>query len=124
VTDLRLVVFDQTRADGPVLGRCWFMETSVRQLTTALCFSPTARHEWEARLYTVDAAAEGGIGLPAVHDLHWNATLQGQRLLDEDAASEQLRAGNAVQVFVFNGDADCIRHYLVLPLPEPVFWLT
>jgi PPOX class probable F420-dependent enzyme len=119
----RLVVFDQTHADPTALGRRWFMETTVRQLTTALCFSATAHHEWSARLYTVGAAAEGGISSPVVHDLHWNDTLKGQRQLDEDAASEHLRAGNAVQVFVFNGDSDCIRHYLVLPLGEAVHWL-
>lgn len=61
--------------------------------------------------------------LPEPHDLEWGSQLPDQVELDESAAAEQLRQGRPLQIFVYNGDSECLRHFLILPLPESSSWL-
>jgi len=122
---LRLVVFDQTRpTDASTLGRWVFMETALFQLITALEYPFSERYPGaSSRLYCVKGDAWREVRLPEIHDVHWNLDLDGERLLQRDEATAYLERGEAIQIFIFNGDADVVRHYLVVPLPPPVFWL-
>lgn len=121
--ELRVVVFNQTEAQANALGPWCLMETDIGQLLRALSYPVGAHHRPDERIYTVDGQPQRSLLLPLQHDLHWNAELAGQRALEQDEAEASLRTGRALQVLVYNGDSDCVRHYLLLPLAAPVSWL-
>lgn len=123
---MTLLVLDQTPAEGAALGTWRQMDVDVYQLRAALCEPLNRRgpaHPAEARVYSLAGEAWTSLALPSDHDLHWNSDVPGEQQLDDDAATARLAAGHAIQVFIFNGDADCVRHYVVLPLPAPITWL-
>jgi len=123
VKDLRVVVFDQQFVEGAALGPWRLMQATLQQIITALKYPVGARHPPDTRLYTVEGAPRQSVSLPPLHDLFWSRDLAGQRELNESEAAEALASGNAIQLFIYNGDSDCVRHYLLLPLDEPVSWL-
>ena len=120
---LRLAVFEQTCETAPSsLGRWRLMEVDVPQLARALEFRYATRDPAASRFYSAEGAALRRVTLPALHALRWNADLAGQERLTHERATERLTNGEAVQVFVYDPDADCVAHFLVVPLGEPVCW--
>ena len=113
------VVFDQTRSESGTLGPSMLLKGSVLELCIAFRqpldrgASSSSNHP-EVRLYTVAKRQP-----PAGHRLDWNEDLSGERRLGEQEAEEELMDGHAIQAFVYNGDGDCLRHYLVVQAPAP-----
>lgn len=115
------VLFDQTEAEDGVLGPSLLMRGDVFHLCCAI-EAPLNRRgparPAESRLYSVEARR-----VPQLHRLAWNDELRGVRRLGVSEADLELLAGNPIQAFLYNGDGDCVRHYLVLPMGEPRVWL-
>ncbi len=111
------VLFDQTAAEDETFGPSILMRGDAFHLCRAIEAPLNARRPAqpaESRVYSLKPRC-----LPKLRSLGWNEDLNGERRLGLKEADAELLAGNAMQVFVYNGDGDCVRHYLVLPVAEP-----
>ena len=119
-TTFQLVIFDQTRSPQCCLGAWWSWQGDMAQLRSAANQLLSGPNPGSLRIFS--ASGGPGAALPLHHDLHWNDTLEDEQELKPEQAAQRLHGGKAIQLFVYNGDSDCIRHLLALPLERPSPW--
>lgn len=117
---MHVIVFDQTNARPRTLGPAVIL-SDVLNLGFALR-EPFERRQ-PAQLPEVDFYTVEDRCVPEPTRLEWNASLSGETLLEQAVALQALADGHVVQAFVFNGDGDCIRHFLLVPAGEPTVWM-
>ncbi|ODT77290.1 hypothetical protein ABS71_02690 [bacterium SCN 62-11] len=120
--DFHLLVFDQTRAPQGCLGERWSWRGDVPQLISAAHQFIAGPNPGSVRLFAL--TGHKGLALPIHHDLCWNGTLESERELKIADATEWLSTGAGLQIFIYNGDSDCIRHFLALPVADPQPWFS
>ncbi|MFN8608708.1 MAG: hypothetical protein U0931_14320 [Vulcanimicrobiota bacterium] len=125
----RVLVFDLWRlgvdrqryyladAAGPVLGPWHQLEESVAGLLSLFVCSPRPR---ELKLFEVRGHQDQGLVFPGLHDLPWGQTPDDLPLLGHAQVESLLSQGRPFQAYIFNGDSDCLQHFLILPLADPV----
>lgn len=116
----QLVIFNQSRSPQCCLGPWWFWQGDIPQLLSACGQWVNGPNPGSVRIFTV--SSNQGITLPGRHDLSWNSDLEEERELKPPEAASWLHGGRALQLFLYNGDSDCIHHLLTLPLAQPVPW--
>ncbi len=119
---LQLVIFNQTRSPQCCLGAWWSWQGEISQLLAAAGQLVNGPNPGSVRIFTV--SSQEGVDLPGQHDLSWNETLEGEQELKATEAASLLQGGHSLQLFLYNGDSDCIYHLLALPLAPPAPWLT
>ena len=115
-----LMIFDQTRSPQCCLGPWWSWRGDMAQLRSAANQLLSGPNPGSIRTFT--ASGGSGLVLPALHNLEWGENLEGERELTPAEASQRLQDGVAIQLFLYNGDSDCIRHLLALPVAKPEPW--
>lgn len=118
----QLVIFNQTRSPQCCLGPWWSWQGDIPQLLSATRQLVDGPNPGSVRIFT--ASSQEGVELPGRHNLSWNGTLEEERELKQPEASRWLQDGRPLQLFLYNGDSDCIYHLLALPLAAPAPWLT
>jgi hypothetical protein len=104
-------------ASGPVLGPWHQLEETVGGLLSMFLRSSRPR---ELKLFEVRGHQAQGLVFPGLHDLPWGQTPEDAPLLGWAQAESLLSQGRPFQAYVFNGDCECLQHFLVLPLADPV----
>lgn len=115
-----LVIFDQTGSPQCCLGPWWSWQGNVAQLRSAANQLISGPNPGSLRIFT--AASGKRVALPLLHDLNWGEALEGERELDSKETEEWLLNHGSIQLFLYNGDSDCIRHLLALPLAQAAPW--
>ena len=116
----QLIFFDQTRSPQCSLGSWWSWQGDVAQLRSAANQLLRAPNPGSLRIFTI--ATHHGIALPTHHELLWDATLEDERELTSSETAAWLQDGGAIQIFIYNGDSDCVRHLVALPITKPEPW--
>lgn len=118
--NFQLILFDQTRSPQCSLGPWWTWQGDLPQLMAAARQFITGPNPGSIRIFTL--SDRPALSLPSQHELAWNNTLEDERELQPDEAAAWLHKHRGLQLFIYNGDSDCIRHLLALKLDSPQPW--
>ncbi len=115
-----LLIVDQTRSPQCCLGPWWSWQGDVPQLMAAARQLISGPNPGSVRIFTL--SGERGVAITGRPHLAWEGSLEEERELKPVEAADWLLSGPGLQLFIYNGDSDCIRHLIALKVPRPEPW--